>query len=65
MEIEFIQTGDAARILELSDERVRQLEAEGKLSALRTPRGVRLFLRSDVVRLQRERERLHEKEAAK
>ena len=38
-----IMTGGTARRLSLSEGRVRQLEAEGKLRAERTLSGVRLF----------------------
>lgn len=45
---EWLGTGDAARLLDLSADRVRSLEREGRLPAVRTPAGVRLFRRVDV-----------------
>jgi hypothetical protein len=52
---DIITTGDAAKILKLSADRVRQLEGAGILTARRTATGVRLFDRSTVLRLSRER----------
>ena len=49
-------TGSVARRLNLSSERVRQLEREGKLKAERTASGVRIFHEADVDRLERERQ---------
>jgi excisionase family DNA binding protein len=49
-------TNDVARILGVSPETVRLLERLGRLPALKTERGVRLFDRRDVERLARERE---------
>jgi excisionase family DNA binding protein len=54
-EIELLTVGDAAEILGLSADMVRVLHRNGLLQALRTPRGYRLFRRSDVERLARER----------
>jgi excisionase family DNA binding protein len=42
---------DAARILNCSPDRVRQLERLGELSATRTRGGIRLFNLSEVERL--------------
>jgi DNA-binding transcriptional MerR regulator len=50
-----ITTGDAAKILQLSVDRVRQLERSGILTARRTATGIRLFDRDTVLRLARER----------
>lgn len=50
-------TGDVARILEVSPDTVRALERLGRLPALKTKRGVRLFDRRDVERLRLARER--------
>ena len=50
-----ILLGETARILEVSQETVRRFEADGRLRAVRTSRGVRVFERSDVERLARER----------
>jgi DNA-binding transcriptional MerR regulator len=51
MEDDTLTTLPAARILEVSTERVRQLEAAGLLRARRTTSGVRLFSRRDVEQL--------------
>jgi excisionase family DNA binding protein len=51
MKDEILTTGDSARRLNLSADRVRQLEREGKLPALKTRSGQRLFKASDVDRL--------------
>jgi DNA-binding transcriptional MerR regulator len=52
---ELLTSGESARLLDRSTERVRQLEYEGRLrAAARTARGMRLFRRSDVERLARE-----------
>jgi excisionase family DNA binding protein len=48
-------TGDVARILAVSAETVRFWHRIGRLPALKTARGVRLFNRGDVDRLARER----------
>jgi DNA-binding transcriptional MerR regulator len=55
-------TTDVALRLGCSAERVRQLEREGKLSAEKTPRGVRVFNVEEVERLATERERQRESE---
>ena len=52
---ELMGTGEVALRLRLSAERVRQLEAAGKLQAWRTGAGRRVFLRDDVERLAQER----------
>jgi excisionase family DNA binding protein len=54
--LDLLSVGDAAAILRLSPDMVRVLHRKGRLPAFRTPRGMRLFLRSDVERLARERE---------
>jgi excisionase family DNA binding protein len=48
-------TGDVARLLGVSSETVRFWEQTGRLHATRTEGGTRLFDRSDVERLARER----------
>jgi excisionase family DNA binding protein len=53
---ELLTVADAALILRLSVGMVRVLHGKGRLAAMRTPRGYRLFRRSDVERLARERE---------
>jgi excisionase family DNA binding protein len=50
-----ILTKEVARILDLTGERVRQLEKAGILTARRTSGGVRLFDRAEVERFARER----------
>lgn len=60
MVAEILTTGEAAKILNLSTQRVRQLEASGDLSSRRTAGGVRIFDRSEVDRLRRQRERRDE-----
>jgi hypothetical protein len=51
----FVMTGGAGKLLGgLTAERVRQLEAAGRLTAIRAD-GRRLFLVADVLRLARER----------
>lgn len=49
--------GEAAKILNLSTQRVRQLNARGALHASRTGTGMRIFERSEVERLRDEREK--------
>ena len=49
-------TRDVAKILDVSTERVRQLERAGALTAVRTPGGTRIFRLADVERLRRQRE---------
>jgi excisionase family DNA binding protein len=46
---------DAAKLLGVSAQRVRQMEAQGRLSSIRTAGGWRLFQREDVLRLAVER----------
>lgn len=55
MVAEILTTGEAAKILNLSTQRVRQLEASGDLRSRRTAGGVRIFDRSEVDRLRRQR----------
>ena len=49
-------TSEVAQILHVSAVTVRLWERQGRLSALKTGRGLRLFDRRDVERLARERE---------
>lgn len=51
----FVLTGDVARICDVSAQTVRSWEASGRLRAIRTARGVRLFDRSDVDELKQQR----------
>lgn len=53
----FLLTGDVARLLHVSPVTVRQWERTGRLRAVRTARGVRLFERAAVDRLLLERQR--------
>jgi excisionase family DNA binding protein len=52
---DLMTVADAAEILGLSVDMVRLLERNGRLPALRTTRGIRLFRRADVDRLAEER----------
>jgi excisionase family DNA binding protein len=53
---DFMLTGEVARELERSPQRIIQLEREGKLPAQRTAGGTRLFRRADVEKLKTARE---------
>jgi DNA-binding transcriptional MerR regulator len=44
----FLQTAEVSRMLGVTPSRVRQLECEGTLRAMRTSAGARLFRRADV-----------------
>ena len=48
---EFLLTTEAARVLGKSAETVRLYERVGRLYAIRTSSGVRLFRKADVLRL--------------
>ncbi len=50
-----LMASDVARVFDVTSEAVRKWERAGRLSALRTLRGTRLFRGSDVLRLQQER----------
>ncbi len=50
-----LQTKDAAKILDVTSTRVIQLSNAGRLRTERTSAGMRLFDRSDVEKLARER----------
>jgi excisionase family DNA binding protein len=52
---ELLTVMDAARVLDLAPATVRQLENTGKLPAMRTVSGTRLFRRADVEDLKRRR----------
>lgn len=64
MSATILGTTDVALRLGCSTERVRQLEREGKLSAEKTPRGVRVFNVEEVERLAAEREQQKRARAA-
>jgi excisionase family DNA binding protein len=51
---QLLTTSDAARVLNRSVDRVRDYEREGRLAALKTRSGQRLFKASDVERLANE-----------
>lgn len=53
--IDPVLTTEAARLLRVSAETIRLWERQGRLPAIKTERGVRLFDRRDVERLARER----------
>ncbi len=52
---DLLTVGDAARVLDLTSRSVQDLENRGRLPAIRTARGLRLFKRSDVDQLAEER----------
>lgn len=56
MNNEIMTTGDVARRLAVSTEFIRKLALAGKLSAIRTVRGQRIYKSEDVERLAVERE---------
>lgn len=45
---EFLMVHDVAKLVDRTGQTVRDWEREGKLPAIRTPSGVRLFKASDV-----------------
>jgi excisionase family DNA binding protein len=49
-------TRDVARLLDVSTERVRQLAREGRLEAIRTAGGIRVYARASVETYLRSRE---------
>ena len=51
----WLRTGEAARCLEVSPDRVRQLERHGDLEAVKISGGLRLFRVRDVEKLKAER----------
>lgn len=53
---ELLTIGEAAKILRLSTQRVRQLDSSGVLPARRTAGGVRIFNRTEVEHFLRQRE---------
>jgi excisionase family DNA binding protein len=56
MESEWLMTSSVARRLQISSDMVRHLERVGRLRAIRTASGVRLFARADVEQFIRNRE---------
>lgn len=53
---ELLMTSGVARELELSGRMVIELERSGKLPAIKTANGTRLFRRADVEQLKRQRQ---------
>jgi predicted site-specific integrase-resolvase len=53
--VELLDTSDVAARLELSASRVAQLEREGRIAAVRTVSGRRVFLSQDVEAFRRSR----------
>jgi DNA-binding transcriptional MerR regulator len=58
-----IMTAEAARIVKISEDRIRQLSDAGILVTERTASGVRLFDRSEVERFAAERAAKNERDA--
>lgn len=56
LNLTFLTVGSAARRIGVTSQTIRNWERLGKLRALRTETGVRLFLATDVEALARERE---------
>ena len=54
-----LTTGDAARLADRSVETIRMWERLGRLHAIRTIGGLRLFRRDDVIAAAREMKRRH------
>lgn len=59
-----LTVADAARLLGVVPATVRQMERNGRLPALRTESGIRLFRRQDVERLVEERARTRASKAS-
>ena len=53
---QFLATCDAAKVLNCTPDNVRSLERRGRLIAIRTPGGRRIFRAIDVERLAMERQ---------
>jgi excisionase family DNA binding protein len=62
---QLLSTGDAARRLDVSSEFIRKLERSGRLVAMRTAGGKRIFKSEDVERLAAERDLQKGKRVAK
>jgi excisionase family DNA binding protein len=60
---ELLSVTDAARILDRSSDAVRLYERSGRLPAMRTVGGIRLFRREDVEALRRALTRAQERRA--
>ncbi len=57
---QILTSAEAGKRLDLSSERVRQLERMGKLHAVRTTNGIRLFTASAVEEFRRRRQQHRE-----
>ena len=57
MKEQLLSTGDVARRLGVSSEFIRKLARDGKLAAMRTAGGQRIFRNEDVERLAADREK--------
>ena len=57
METSYLMASDVARLLEVSSDTVRNFDRRGQLRAIKTAKGYRLFLREDVLRFKRRREK--------
>ena len=54
MQIDYLTVGESARLLNRSGDAVRLYERQGRLPAIRTRKGWRLFKATDVERLAKE-----------
>lgn len=57
---DLLLTNEAARLLDVSPQTIRLWERAGRLPAIKTTKGVRLFNRRDVENLAQERRQLAE-----
>lgn len=62
---DILTCADAAHLLNLSTERIRQLSRAGVLNPCRTPHGVRIFTRASVLALRAQREAEKKTKAAR
>ncbi|MEW6212150.1 MAG: helix-turn-helix domain-containing protein [Acidobacteriota bacterium] len=60
---QYLTTSDVARLLGYSNENIRVLERAGKLRAIRTKSGIRLFAQTDIESFAAEREQQRQKRA--
>jgi excisionase family DNA binding protein len=54
---QFLLVTEAARVLKVAATTVREMDRDGRLKALKTPTGVRLFSADEVSKLAAERKR--------
>jgi len=64
LEESILTVGETAKMLDRSSETVREYERRGKLKAIKTRRGFRLFREADVVEFRRKRDEKSEVAAA-